>query len=487
MLIAELFNYQVKQIVVRKIMSTPADTKPLSFKEKVGYGLGDMASNFYLGFFGLYLLYYYTDVYGLAPAAVGLMLLISKFTDALSDPIMGLIADRTESRWGKYRPYLLWVAIPYGLLGFAIFFGPNFSDTGRLIYAYVTYIGVMIAYTAINVPYSALLAVISPVAEERTKATTYRFICAGLGSLFVAALATPLVRLFGDGDDVLGFRYTIGLFAVMSVAIFWFTYATTKERIKLPRHETKVSSDLKELLKNISWIVLAISCIVILIGFVARLSSIIFYVKYYMPETSSISFLIFDNVALFSSIGIIGQIIGSITTTFWLKVFNKHHLVLFMCLVHAVLLVMGYFLTPDMYWTAVVMNFFGIMTFGVIITVVFAMFTDCADFGEWKIGSRASGLTVSASMFALKFGSAVGGALPGFILAFVGFVANETLTDTALEGVRMMSTIVPAVLFAVGGLVMVFYKLDKNLLDKIEQELLERREKAGHNDLATQA
>ena len=468
-------------------MSTLADTRPLSFKEKVGYGLGDMASNFYLGFFGLYLLYYYTDVYGLAPAAVGVMLLISKITDAISDPVMGLIADRTESRWGKYRPYLLWVAIPYGILGFAIFFGPNFSDTGRLIYAYVTYIGVMIAYTAINVPYSALLAVISPVAEERTKATTYRFICAGLGSLFVAALATPLVGILGGGDDVLGFRYTIALFAVLSIAIFWFTFATTKERIKLPRHKTKVSSDLKELLKNVSWIVLAISCILILVGFVARLSSIIFYVKYYMEDTSNISFLIFDNVALFSSIGIIGQIIGSITTPYWVKLMSKHYLVLLMCMIHTVLLVISYFVSPDMYWTAVVLNFFGIMTFGVIITVVFAMFTDCAEFGEWITGARASGLTVSASMFALKFGSAVGGALPGFILGFVGFVSNEVLTETALQGVRMMSTIVPAVLFAAGGLIMLFFKLDKSLLDKIEKELMQRREDAGHNEPQAQS
>jgi GPH family glycoside/pentoside/hexuronide:cation symporter len=186
--------------------SSVPDTAPLSFREKLGYGLGDMASNFYLGFFGLFLLYYYTDVYGLAPAAVGTMLLISKIVDAVSDPVMGIIADRTDSRWGKYRPYLLWVAVPYGLMGFAIFFGPEFSDTGKLIYAYTTYIGVMLAFTAINVPYSALLAVISPLTEERTKATTYRFICAAGGTLLVAAFATPLTGWLGGGDDDGDFR-----------------------------------------------------------------------------------------------------------------------------------------------------------------------------------------------------------------------------------------------------------------------------------------
>ena len=456
-------------------MTIEANTAPLKFKEKLGYGLGDMASNFYLGFFGLYLLYYYTDVYGLAPAAVGLMLLVSKITDAVSDPVMGLIADRTESRWGKYRPYLLWVAIPYGLLGFAIFFGPDFSYTGKLIYAYVTYIGVMIAFTAINVPYSALLAVISPVAEERTKATTYRFMCAGLGGLLVAAFATPLVNLLGGGDDVLGFRLTIAVFAVLSIAIFWFTFAVTKERIKLPVHKSSAKKDIKVLLKNTSWVMLAISCVLIVVALVARFSSVIFYVKYYMGDDGEAIFLIFDRVAVFSSLGLAGQIVGAMFTPYLSRFFSKHRLVLIMCLLHTILLVMSYFISPDMYWLAVFLHFLGIATFGVVITLLFAMFTDCAEYGEWQTGKRTSGLTVSASMFALKFGSALGGAIPGFILGYVGFVANEALTDKTIGGIRLMATLLPAALFGLGGLLMLFYKIDKNLLIQIEKELVERR------------
>jgi GPH family glycoside/pentoside/hexuronide:cation symporter len=457
-------------------MANKADSSPLSFKEKLGYGLGDMASNFYLGFFGLYLLYYYTDVYGLAPAAVGFMLLISKVTDAISDPVMGMISDRTESRWGKYRPYLLWGAIPYGLLGCAIFFGPNFSDTGKLIYAYATYIGVMIAYTVMNVPYSALLAVISPVAEERTKATTYRFICAGAGGLLVAMFATPLVRLFGGGDDVVGFRWTILLFAIMSVLLFWFTYATTKERIKLPKHTSSCGNDMKVLLKNISWIVLAIASILILIGLVARFASVIYYVKYYMQDDGEAIFLFFDRVALFSSIGLVGQILGALCTISLCKFFSKHILVLYLCVLHAALLFVSYFVSPDMYWVAVALHFCGMATFGVVITLLFAMFTDCAEYGEWQTGQRTSGLTVSASMFALKLGSAVGGALPAFILSYIGFVANETLSDTVLQGIVSMATLLPGVLFGVGGLMMFFYRIDKQLLIKIEAELIARRE-----------
>ena len=213
-------------------MSEKPDTRPLSFTEKVGYGLGDMASNFYLGFFGLFLLYYYTDVFGISPAAAATMLLVTKIVDAVSDPAMGLIADRTNTRWGKYRPYLLFGAIPYALLGILLFLGPELSDLGKLIFAYVTYTMVMLAFTAVNVPYSALLAVISPVAEERTKATQFRFIFASIGTLSVGALATPLVGWLGGGDELLGFRLTILLFAVLSVLLFWITFFTTKERVQ---------------------------------------------------------------------------------------------------------------------------------------------------------------------------------------------------------------------------------------------------------------
>lgn len=457
-------------------MANNSDTAPLSFKEKLGYGLGDMASNFYLGFFALFLLYYYTDIYGLAPAAVGFMMLFSKIIDAVSDPGMGLIADRTESRWGKYRPYLLWGAIPYGLLGFAIFFGPDFSQTGKLIYAYVTYIGVMLAFTLMNVPYSALLAVISPVAAERTKATTYRFVCAGLGGFLVAAFATPLKNILGGGDDVLGFRLTMAVFAILSIALFWITFATTKERIKLKPHDSTVKKDIGLLVKNHSWVILAVSCIVLLIGLVSRFGSVIFYIKYYMGDDGETVFLIFDRVALFMSLGMLGQILGAMCATYLSRLFNKHSTVLVMSLLHAFFLVIAFLIPPEYYWFSVSLNFLGMVTFGVSITLLFAMFTDCAEYGEWKTGKRTSGLTVSASMFALKFGSALGGALPGFILAGVGFVANEVQTDFALSGIRVMATLVPGVMFTVGGLLLFFYKIDNIQLFKIEKEMLERRQ-----------
>ena len=456
-------------------MSVTADTAPLSFREKIGYGLGDMASNFYMGFFGLFLLYYYTDVFGISPAAAATMLLVTKIVDAVSDPAMGLISDRTDSRWGKYRPYLLWVAIPYALLGYLLFLGPDLSDTGKLIYAYVTYTLVMLAYTAINVPYSALLAVISPVAAERTKATQFRFIFASLGTLCVGAFATPLVGLLGGGNEVLGFRLTIVLFAVLSVAIFWFTFATTRERTRLKPHTATIGEDFSALAKNISWIVLVATGIVIVVGLVARFASIVFYIKYYVQDTGDALFWIFDKTAVLTSIGLIGQLIGALITPMLSARFEKHHLIIGVNVLHAVLLGICFFVPPDQFALIVLVHSLGILTFGVTITLLFSMYTDCAEYGEWKTGKNTAGLTVSASMFSLKFGSAVGGALPGFVLAGFGFVANAAQTDQAIVGIRLMFNVLPAIFFLAGGMLMFLYKIDRHTLSRIEAELHERR------------
>lgn len=456
-------------------MNNNSDTAPLSFREKVGYGIGDMASNFYMGFFGLFLLYYYTDVFGISPAGAATMLLLTKVVDAVSDPAMGLIADRTDSRWGKYRPYLLWVAVPYAILGYLLFLGPELSDTGKLIYAYVTYTLVMLAYTAINVPYSALLAVISPVAEERTKATQFRFVFASLGTLCVGAFATPLVNWLGGDDELLGFRLTIILFAILSVLIFWITFATTRERIRPKPHHSSVGEDFSALLKNISWIVLVATGILVVVGLIARFASIVFYLKYYLTDNGLPVFLIFDRTAFLTSCGLIGQLIGALMTPMLAERFEKHHLVIGMNLLHAALLAICFVIPPEQYALIVVVHSLGIFTFGVIITLLFSMYTDCAEYGEWRTGKNTAGLTVSASMFSLKFGSAVGGALPGFMLAWFGFVANEVQADSAITGIRLMFNILPAVFFLAGGLLMFLYQIDRETLHRIESELHERR------------
>ncbi|MGB0646099.1 MAG: MFS transporter, partial [Bradymonadia bacterium] len=309
-------------------MESQTRGKPLSLVEKLGYGAGDMASNFYMGVINVFLLYYYTDVWGIDPASAAFMFLITKVIDAVSDPCMGLISDRTKSRWGRYRPYLLWGAVPAGLLGYLLFLGPELSSTGKLIFAYVSYSFFMLAYTAINVPYSALLAVISPIAEERTKATQFRFIFASLGTLIVGATTKPLVAALGDGDEVAGFRAAMLLFAIIAAVLFWFTFAVTKERIQPVEQESNVREEIGVLLKNVSWIVLAVSGISAVVGLVGRISSAAFYGKYYLKLGEGSYLWWMDGTTLIITCGFLGQLLGALLTPTLLRWFEKRTLMI---------------------------------------------------------------------------------------------------------------------------------------------------------------
>src|SRR5690606_34388036 len=207
---------------------TPAPAATLTFREKFGYGLGDTASNFVFHTVNVFLFFYYTDVFGLSAAAVGTLSLVARTFDAVSDPMMGALADRTQTRWGKYRPYLLWMAIPFGICGYLLFAGPDLSVSGKLNYAYATYVAVVRDYTAINIRYSALLGVISPSSVQRTSLSTYRFVCAFGGQLLIVALARPLIAKFGEGNEAAGFQMTMAIFAVVAVLLFLVTFAFTR-------------------------------------------------------------------------------------------------------------------------------------------------------------------------------------------------------------------------------------------------------------------
>lgn len=453
---------------------------PLSVKEKVAYGLGDMASNFYNGFFGIFLLYYYTDVWGIHPGHAAFMFLVTRWADAFTDPAMGLIADRTNTRWGKYRPYILWTIIPYALLGYLLFLGPDFGPTGKLVYAYVTYSLVMLAYTAINVPYSALLAVIHPDNTERTKATQYRFVFASLGSILVGAATKPLVDWLGGGDEVTGFRLTIILFAVLSVVLFLITFAATKERItpKTPQ-KSKISEDISVLFKNISWIVLAISGVLIVIGLIGRLSSVAFFTKYNMGLDDAKMLWWMDAASVIITVGFIGQMFGALLTPILSKQADKKTLMIIANFVAAAALVVN-FMSPEAFLPALITHTIMMFCFGVMITLLFAMYTDCSEYGEWKSGKNSAGLTVSASMFSLKFGSAMGVAIPSTVLALFGFLAPvdgaaQIQPDAALSGIKMMFNIIPSLFFLVAGSLMFFYRIDRKLLSRIEVELSSMR------------
>ncbi len=448
----------------------------LSFSEKLGYGMGDAASNFFFQVFNIFLLYYYTDVFGLSPAAVGTMFIVTKIVDAASDPLMGIIADRTNSRWGKYRPYLAGMAIPYGLLGYAMFASPDLSETGKLIYAYATYSLMMLAYTAINIPYSALMGVISPSSEERVKVASYRFMCAFAAAWLIGTFVTPLKNMLGDGNEVEGFRLTMAIFAVVSIVLFWVCFATTKERVKSPPVEQDTKADLSALLKNGPWLALLFSGIFALMNVAVKNGAILYYFKYYVGDDGTPLFLIFDKTAVFMSTGLFAMILGVAMTKFLTDRFDKRTLLIWLTVLSALTSVSFFFIPPDYYWTMLLVNIVGNLIAGPTPPLVFAMYADTADYGEWKTGRRSTALIYSAGGFAAKIGLAVGAGLAGYVLALFGFVANEAQSETSILGIKLMFSFFPATLSTLAGLAIILYPLREKQRQEIELELAARRE-----------
>ncbi len=463
------------------------DVQPLKFGEKLGYGLGDSASNFFFQVFNIFLLYYYTDIFGLSPAAVGTMFIVTKIVDAASDPIMGLIADRTNSRWGKFRPYLLWGAIPYGVCGYAMFANPDFSESGKLIYAYVTYTLMMLAYTAINVPYSALLGVISSSSIERTKVASYRFICAFSAAWIIGTFVTPLKNILGSGDEAAGFRMTMIIFAVISIILFWVTFATTRERVAPTQTNSNVKLDFKALLGNGPWIALFLAAIFTLMNAAVRGGTLLYYFKYYVGDDGTPIFLIFDKTAIFMSLGLIAMITGIALTKTLSEHFEKRSLLIFLTLLNATSMALFYIIPPDQYWTMVAVNCLGSLFIGPTPALVWAMYADCADYGEWKSGRRTTALVFSTLQFAQKMGLAVGAGLAGIILSLFGFVANEVQTGTSLAGIRFMFSIFPALLAIMGAAAIVFYRINSVTIKQVEQSLTERHRAAAGLEVASTA
>ena len=454
---------------------TVDSSERLSFKEKLGYGLGDTASNFFFQVFNIFLLYYYTDVFGLAPAAVGLMFMVTKVVDAISDPLMGIVADRTNTRWGKFRPYLLYGAIPYGILGYAMFAGPEFSDSGKLIYAYVTYTLMMLAYTVINVPYSALMGVITPSSLERTSVSTFRFVCAFSAAWLVGTFVTPLKTILGGGDEALGFKLTMAIFAVISIALFWVTFASTKERVQPKQDKSSLKLDLKAMLGNAPWLALFFAAIFTLMNVAVRNGAIMYYFKYYVGDDGSAIFLIFDKTAVFMSLGLFAMIAGIACTKWLAERFDKRTLLMLLSFLNAVSMAAFYVIPPEQYWLMVIVNCLGTFIVGPTPALVWAMYADTADYGEWKSGRRTTGLVFSALQFAQKLGLAVGAGLSGFILSLFGFMANQDQSEMSIAGIRLMFSVFPALLAIAGVIAVYFYPLRDAQVKEIERELKAQR------------
>ncbi len=455
-------------------MSSPSQA-PLTLKEKVGYGLGDTASNIF--FFGVnaWIFFYYVEVCKIPPATVGTLLLLPRLWDAITDPLMGALADRTRTRFGTYRPYLLWIAVPFGVFGYLTFANPDLDASGKLIYAYVTYIALMTAYTAINVPYSALMGVMTPVPAERTKLATFRFVGAFSGQLIISMAFLPLVLLLGDKDKGVGFPRAMAVMAVIATIMFLATFMLTRERVKPPARSNDLLGDFKALIGNKPWVIMVIAAILTLSSAAVRWTITPQYLKYYFGVGDEPFFWFLDKISFVQTTGSLAFIAGVFLTGFFSRKFGKRNSLMGLTVING-FLVLSLFLIPrDGYMTLVVMNVIGNILAGPTPALVWAIYTDVADYSEWKSGRRVTGLAFSAAMFAQKLGISIGGSVCGWLLGSVGFDPEKPPSEEIIQSFRTIACILPGALAILNGVVLIWYRLSDAEVEKIALELEERR------------
>ena len=434
--------------------------------EKLGYGVGDAASNFFYYTFNIFLLSYYVDVVGLAAGAIGTMFFVTKLFDALTDVGMGVIADRTRSRWGRYRPYLLWAAIPFGLVGYSMFANPDLSQDGKLMYAYVTYSLMMIVYTIINIPYSALLGVISGSSAERETISTYRFGFAFGAQLVLSITVLPLKDLLGAGDEALGYQRTMAIFAVLSSALWLVTFMASKERLQpAVSMDVKLNKDILSVLRNGPWLVLMVVSFFNLASVAVRGGATMFYMKYYVGADAV-------NTSLFFLSGTASLVVGVLTTKIWTRYLDKKILMVILPAINGIAIIAFYFVDPHSFVLMLGINIFANLVAGPTPALLWAMYSDCVDYSEWRFNRRNSGLVFSGAMFCHKTSLAIGAGVSGWILAYFGFISNSGQTLDSLNGIRLMFSVIPGVLVVLSAVAMIFYALNGAFMRRIEADRL---------------
>ncbi|WP_165021039.1 MFS transporter [Dysgonomonas sp. ZJ279] len=460
------------------------NTDKVTLREKVGYGLGDAASSMFWKLFGMYLMFFYTDIFGIDAAIVGTMFLVTRIWDSLFDPVVGVISDRTETKWGKFRPYLLWVAIPFGVLGVLTFTTPDLSVSGKIVYAYITYSLMMMIYSLINVPYASLLGVMSSDPKERTALSSYRMIFAFGGSILALLLIEPLVQFFStQGDTVnltFGWSMSAVVFAVIAVGFFLCTFLWTKERVR-PIKETgnSLKEDVGDLFKNKPWWILLGAGIAALIFNSIRDGAAVYYFKYYATVSDTFDLGILGSAlsltTLYLVLGQGANILGILFVTPISNRIGKKKTYLFAMVFATIFSILFYFVEKDNIILMLALQILISACAGSIFPLLWSMYADIADYSEWKTGRRATGLIFSSSSMSQKFGWSIGGALTGWLLAYFGFKANVVQSAEAQEGIRMMLSFLPAIGTVLSVLFISMYPLTESKLGEITSELATKR------------
>jgi Na+/melibiose symporter-like transporter len=454
-----------------------------------------------------FLAYFYTDVYKIPAATASVIIFIGGFVGAFFNIIMGAIADRTNTRWGKFRPWLLWTAVPFGVISLLAFSTPNFSETGKIIYAFTTYFLLIIVYSANNLPYAALSGVITGDMKERNSISSYRFVAVMVAQFIIQSLLLPLALSLGHGDKAVGFEKVMLFFAITGIICFLITFLTTKERI-VPAQEAKssVKTDLNDLSKNIPWIIMLSLTILVFITLALKGGMYIYYFKYYLNETAQASFL--ENIgfnhfieglnntitgiglgefqwpkdaptsanSLFNAGGIICMIIGIMFSKPLADKFGKRNIFGAFLFLSALSLLAFNFFSPTAIGAVFLTQMAHGFLYGVTIPLLWAMIADVADYSEWKNNRRATAIIFSAMIFGLKIGLSIGGALGAALLAKYGYVAElMQQTETAIAGIKMSVSIYPGFIFIIASGILYWYEIDKKMELQIEEDLKKRR------------
>jgi glycoside/pentoside/hexuronide:cation symporter, GPH family len=445
-----------------------AVSQKLSVTEKVGYSLGDMAANFIFQTMLALQLSFYTDTFGLTAAQAGTLFLVVGLGAAAINPVMGLIADRTNTRWGKFRPWLLWTAVPFGIIGVLTFTTPNLSPAGKIIYAYTTYILLRLIYTINNVPYAALTGVITGDPDERTSLSSFRQIFANSAGFIVQGLAIPMRDYFGHGNNAKGYQLTMGLFSVLCVIFFIISFLTTRERIHPdPRQQTSLRQDLADLFKNGPWVALFLVTIFYFVAISIRSSVMLPFFKYCAGNEHLFSW--------FNGFGLTALLIGVAVSNSMAIRIGKRNLFILSMVLAAMFNVTLVFLPPSATVAIFASEILRQFAYGWSCPLLWAMMADVADYGEWKTGRRATATVTSAVVFALWAGLALGGAIAGWLFASYGYVPNAAQTARALTGIRMTASVYTGLAFVATAACLFFYPITKEVNRKIADDLTERR------------
>ena len=427
----------------------------LKFTERIGYASGDLACSMYWTVFAQFLMFFYTDVVGLAAASVATMFAITRLWDTINDPMMGLIADRTRSRHGRYRPWLLWTIVPLVASGILTFTVPDASAGAKLVYAYVTYTLVGMVYTALNLPYAALMGVMTPDTQERTVLSSFRYVGSFSGGLIVQFSLLSLVAWLGKGNDRFGYPCAIALYGALAAGLLVFTFRATQERVRAPAGapSSTIWSDLRNLVSNRPWVVLGSVVAITLIWISIRGAVTIYYFKYYCGNQALAS--------SFLGLGTVGALMGIVCTKWFVRMAgDKRRAFIGVNIAAGLSALCLYFPGPHDVVMIFGLAFVGSFLCGPLMPLMFSMFADTADYGEWRFGRRTTGLIFAAGTASLKLGWTVGGALTGWLLAFYGYRANMVQSAETLMGLRALMSWIPALFAGVGAIVGFFYSID---------------------------